>query len=53
MSSDSFLAEILVGHRIARNSDDGELARQQIVLRQVVERGNQLAAGEIAGWRRR
>ncbi len=43
-----FLAEVFGGERCARDSDDGELARQQIVFRQIVECGNQLAASEVA-----
>ncbi len=42
-----FLAEIVGGHRGMRDSHDGEFARQQVGFGEVVERGNELAAGQI------
>ena len=48
MSSETLLAEILVGQGRARHADHGEFPRQQVVFRQIVERGNQLAAGQVA-----
>ena len=43
------LARIVVAHRIAADADDGKFARQQLLAGEVVERGNQLAAGQVAG----
>src|SRR5215469_10572943 len=42
------LAKLVVRHLIVRHPDDGKIAREEIDFRQVVERGNQLAAGEVA-----
>ncbi len=44
----NFVAEILVGQWRTRHADHGEFPRQQVVFRQIVERGNQLAAGQVA-----
>ena len=42
-------AKFVGGHGIARHADHGKLSRQEVVFRQVIERGDQLAAGQIAG----
>jgi hypothetical protein len=42
------LAVLLVAHRLARGSDDGERRREQPLERQVVERRDELALREIA-----
>ena len=43
------LAEILFGEFVFGEAEDRELLRQEFVAGQVVERGQQLARGEIAG----
>ena len=43
------LAVIVFGDFIFGETEDGEFARQQVVASQVVERGDELARGEIAG----
>ena len=42
-------AGIVVAHGTAAHADHGELARQQLLAGEVVESGNQLAAGQVAG----
>src|SRR5207245_303806 len=42
------LAKALMGHRATGRADNRELARQEIVLCQVVQGGNELALGQIA-----
>jgi hypothetical protein len=41
--------ELVVGDRRSRDADDGEVVREQSRLAQVVQRGQQLAPGEISG----
>src|ERR1035441_241498 len=41
-----FLAGILVAHRAAANANDGKIGRQELLAGEVVESGNQFAAGE-------
>ncbi len=48
-SSVSFLARIVIAHGAAAHADHGKLARQQLLAGQVVERGNELAAGQVSG----
>ncbi len=43
------LAELLVAEGPARETHDGELGRQEAAQLEVVERGSELALGEIAG----
>src|ERR1035441_1471777 len=43
-----FFAEVIVGERRARNADDGESRGKPPVEGQPVERGQQLALGEVA-----
>ena len=43
------LSRIVVAHRTAAHADHGELARQQLLAGEVVESGNQLASGQVAG----
>ncbi len=42
-------AKFVGGHRVPRNADHCEFARQQFVFCQVIKRWDQLAAGKIAG----
>ena len=42
------LAELLVGHLAARDPDEVEALGQRAVVREVVERGQQLAVGQVA-----
>jgi len=42
-------AEFVVAFRAAGETDDGEVLGQELVLRQVVEGGNDLAVSEVAG----
>jgi hypothetical protein len=43
------LLEFGVGDRLATEADEVEIRRQQAVVREVVDRGDELAGGEVAG----
>ncbi len=43
------VSELLAAHFVPGNPDHGEFLGKQIVLRQIVKRGNEFALGEIAG----
>ena len=52
LSQDAFAKrspEIAVAYRFPAKPEHGEVCRQQAVEHQIVERGNQPAAGQIAG----
>ncbi len=44
-----FVAEVVGGHLAMRHSENGKFARQKFGLRQVVERRNKFAAGQVSG----
>ncbi len=46
---DDFFPRIVIAHGVAAHANYGELARQQLLAGKVVERGNQLAARQVAG----
>jgi hypothetical protein len=43
------LAEVLIGQRPSRETDDGRLGRQQSGAAEVVDGGQDLARGQVAG----
>src|SRR5581483_4024694 len=43
------LAEVLGGHLGVGDTEDGEFTREQLIFGEVIQSGNQLAAGQIAG----
>ena len=44
-----FFARVFVAHGAAAETDDGEIRREQLLAGEVVERRDELAAGQVAG----